>query len=55
MREQWVIFKDKETGEELSAYTIRGSFPGEREATIALLAHERGIPKERIETEIRNR
>lgn len=55
MREQWIIFKDKETGEELGAYTIRGSFPGEREATIDLLAHERGIPRERIETEIRSR
>ena len=55
MREQWLIFKDKETGEELGAYTIRGTFPGEMASTIELLAHERGIPGERIETEIRNR
>ena len=55
MREKWLVFRDRETGRELCAYTIRGTFPGEREATIDLLAHERGIPGERIETEIRNR
>ena len=53
--EQWVIFKDSKTGKELFAYTVRGTFKGERDATIELLAHENGIPKEQIETEIRNK
>lgn len=55
MSEQWIVFKDKETGEELCSYTVRGTFKGERDATIELLAQENGIPKERIETEIRNK
>ena len=55
MSEQWIVFKDKETGEELCSYTVRGTFEGEQESTIELLAYERKIPKERIETEIRNK
>lgn len=54
MSEQWIVFKDKETGEELCSYTVRGTFEGERESTIELLAYEKGIPKEQIETEIRD-
>lgn len=50
MREKWLVFRDRETGRELCAYTIRGTFPGERQATIELLAAEKGIPEERIET-----
>ena len=49
------MFKDKKTGEELCSYTVRGTFEGELESTIELLAYEKGIPKERIETEIRNK
>lgn len=52
MREQWLVFRDKETGRELLAYTIRGTFPGERQATIELLAAENGIKPEQITTEI---
>jgi len=55
MREQWLVFRDKETGRELCAYTIRGTFRGEREETINLLAFENGIDPEQIETTIENR
>lgn len=51
MREQWLIFRDRETGQELCAYTIRGTFPGEREATIEQLAADNGIEPEQIITE----
>ena len=46
--EQWAVFRDRETGRELCAYTIRGTFPGERAATVELLAAENGIPQEQI-------
>ena len=49
MRELYEVFKDKETGQELARYTIRGTFNGEREATISLLAYENGIPADQIE------
>ena len=55
MTEQWLVFRDRETGRELCAYTIRGTFPGERRATIELLAVEKGIPEEQIETAIEKR
>lgn len=53
--EQWLIFKDKQTGRELCAYTLRGTFPGEREATARMLAAENGISESRIETRIEAR
>ena len=46
--EQWVVFRNKETGQELAAFTIRGTFPGETEATRDLLAAEHGLPPEQI-------
>lgn len=45
-REQWLIFRHE--GRELFRYTIRGTFPGEREETINLLAYENGIQAEEI-------
>ena len=48
--EQWLIFTDRETGRELCAYTIRGTFPGERAATIRDLAAANGIPEAQIMT-----
>lgn len=48
MREQWLVFKSKLTGEELCAYTLRGTFEGELDATKKLLAGENGIPIEDI-------
>ena len=55
MGEQWLVFRDRETGRELGAYTIRGTFAGEKDATIGLLAFENGIEPERITATIENR
>jgi len=53
--EQWAVFRDKETGQELAAYTIRGTFAGEAEATADLLAAENGLAPEQIIVTIENR
>lgn len=55
MGEQWKVFYNSETGAELCAYTIRGTFDGEEQATRELLAHEKGIPAEQIKTRIESR
>ncbi len=55
MKESWMIFRDKETGKELCAYTIRSTFSGEREATAKQLAYENKIPVEQIEISIEAR
>lgn len=51
MKEPWVVFYDKK-GNELFAYTMRGTFAGERKATIELLAAEKGISEEDINIKI---
>lgn len=53
--EQWQVFINKETGQELAAYTIRGTFPGEQAATIELLAYENGIQPEQITVRTENK
>lgn len=53
--EKWKVFKDKDTGRELCAYTIRGTFPGEEDATRELLAAEEGINPDRITVSIERR
>ena len=53
--EQWTVFREKATGQELAAYTIRGTFPGEAEATKELLAAEGGIDPEQITVTIEAR
>lgn len=53
--EYWKVFTDSETGRELCAYTIRGTFPGELEATRELLAHENGLPVDQISATIESR
>lgn len=55
MSEQWLIFKERDTGRELCAYTIRGTFPGEAAATIEQLAEENGLPADQIITVIESR
>ena len=50
MGEQWKVFYNSETGAELCAYTIRGTFDGEEDDTRALLAHAKGIPAGQIKT-----
>ena len=51
--EEWIVFKHE--GRELCSYTRRGTFPGEREATINQLAHDNGIPAEEITVTVENR
>ena len=46
MRERWLVFYNGK--KELAAITLRGSFPGEVDATVDLLAGENGISKEAI-------
>ena len=53
--EQVAGFRNRETGQELAAFTIRGTFPGETEATRDLLAAEHGLPPEQITVTIEDR
>ena len=46
VKEKWLVFYHGE--KELAAYTLLGTFPGELEATVELLAYENNIPKEDI-------
>jgi len=46
MKEEYLVFYHEQ--KELAAYTIRGTFKGEMEATKDLLAYENGIEKESI-------
>ena len=42
MKEPWIVFFSPD-GHEIMRYTVRGTFPGEREETIRLLAYEKGL------------
>lgn len=53
MKEKWFVFYHGER--ELSACTVRGSFPGEIEATVELLAGENNIPQEAIRVAVEKR
>lgn len=53
--ENWKIFYNRNTGEEYAAYTIRGTFEGEEEATAQLIAAEKGIDRADIVTRIERR
>lgn len=53
--EYWKVFYNEKTGEEYTAYTLRGSFPGEEESTAELIAAERGIDRKDIKTRIERR
>ncbi len=55
MNEFWVVFYHKTNMQELAAYTLRGTFSGEMEATVELLSAERGIPKDEIWIILENR
>ena len=52
MREKWKFFYDKNSGRTLAGYTLRGTFEGEEQETINLLATENGIQPEDISTTI---
>ncbi len=51
--EKYIVFYHDE--KELAAYTLRGSFAGEREATIELLAYENNVTPAEIRTEYEDR
>lgn len=51
--EKYLVFYHGER--ELAAYTLRGTFPGERAATIELLAYEHDIDPEEIRTAYEDR
>lgn len=53
MKEQWLVFYHN--GKEICRYTMRGTFSGEREETIKLLAADRGISETEIITRIEER
>lgn len=42
IKEPWLVFFLD--GKEICSYTVRGSFPGERESTMELLAYEHDVP-----------
>ena len=42
MKEPWIVFYGPD-GKELCSYTVRGTFPGELQDTISLLAFEHGL------------
>ena len=42
MKEPWIVFFDAD-GKELLRHTLRGTFPGELQDTISLLAYEKGL------------
>ena len=46
MKKQWIVFFHE--GKELCRYTVSGTFAGERDATIQLLAYENDIPASEI-------
>ena len=46
MKKQWLVFFY--AGKELFRYTLAGTFPGERENTIQLLAAKHDIPASSI-------
>ena len=52
--ERYIIFRDS-SGRELLSYSERGIYPGELEATISLLAYEKGIPAEQISATLEER
>ena len=53
--EPWKIFYEEDSGKEFTAYTIRGTFEGEEEATRQLIAHENNLDPEKIKTKIEYR
>lgn len=46
MREKWLVFYHN--GKEICRYTLRGTFAGECDNTVQLLAAERGIDASEI-------
>ena len=55
MKELWLVFTDINTGKELCAYTLRGTFTGEMQATKEALALENHISIDEIEVKTKIR
>ena len=55
MRETWKVFYNRKTGKEYGAYTSRGTFSGEEDATAALLAADNHIDRADIVTRLEER
>ena len=55
VREPWKIFYNRKTGKQYAAYTIRGTFSGEEDATAELLAAENHVDRADIVTRIERR
>lgn len=51
---EWIAFYTPD-GKELGAYTLRGTFAGELQATKELLASENGLKPEDITAKLENR
>lgn len=51
----WKVFTDKDTGQELSAYTLDGEAPEEEAETIKLTATEHGKNADKILIRIEER
>lgn len=49
---EWIVFYNRLTGKELLRYSIEGTFKGEMEATIRLLAYENNVVEDDIEIKI---
>lgn len=52
--ELWVVFTDAD-GQELCSHTVRGTFPGETDATKEFIATEYLVPVDQICVEIKER
>lgn len=52
-KEEYLVFTLN--GKEIMAYTIYGTFPGEKKATMELLAYEHKCKEEDIKTHIEER
>ena len=49
--EMWVVFEDAD-GNELCSHTVRGTFPGETQATIEFIASEYNVSPSEITVKI---
>ena len=52
MKDLFVVFYNKNSGKELCAYSVEGTFEGETQETIELLAYENNVDTADIETKI---
>lgn len=51
-QEHWIMFYNRNNGEQIGGYSVNGTFEGEREATMELLAYENNIHPREIEVKV---